>query len=299
MLAESQDPRRELPAIGVPRREDDVAGVLGARRAHLAEAAEVALDLPRDPLGDLDLSRLVGVAELPHGAARVRARVEARRPALEVVLGLRRVRDLALDARQAEHPQRVALVRMAQEVELAALVEQVVRVDLARAGRVARHRVVVEGDRLVAEDRRLDLRQALREVVAAGRCGEPERDAALLRRAQRVRAPPRDLLQREAQRLRVGELAVQQRQRRLQRGQLGVREGDRREVEVLRAQRVVLLLGDAVDGTLDGQHDPERVQLRTVRVEAPRERVFVHRAVALDIAPDLQRGHRPPLRHEV
>src|ERR1044072_317501 len=114
----------------------------------------------------------------------------ARGTALEVVLGLRRVRDLALDARQPEDPQRVALVRVAEEVELAALEEQVVRVAVARARRVAGHRVVVEGDRLVAEDRRLDLREALREVVPAGGCRDPERHAALLRRAQRVRAPP-------------------------------------------------------------------------------------------------------------
>ena len=88
--------------------------------------------------------------------------------ALEVVLGLRRVGDLAADADEAEDAHRVALVRAADEVELPALEEQVVRVDLARVELVALHRVVVEGDRLVAEDRRLDLRQALRELVAAG-----------------------------------------------------------------------------------------------------------------------------------
>ena len=299
VLAETQDPCGELPAIRVARLEDDVPRVLGTGRADLAEAPEVALDLPRDPLGDLDLGRLVGLAELPDGAVGVRARIEARRAALEVVLGLRRVRDLALDAREPEHAQRVALVRMAQEIELAALVEQVVRVDLARACRVARHRVVVERDRLVAEDRGLDLRQPLGEVVPAGRRRDAERDPTLLGRAQRVRAPPGDLLQGEAQRLGVRELAVKQRQRRLQRRELGVRERDRRKVEVLGPQRVVLLLGDAVDGPFDGQHDAERVELGAVRVEAPRERVLVHRAVALDVAPDLQRGHRPPLRHEV
>ena len=196
--------------------------------AHLAEAAEVALDLPGDALGDPDLGRLVGVAELPDGAVGVRARVEARGAALEVVLGLRRVGDLALDARQPEDAQRAALVRVAEEVELAALEEQVVGVDLARAGRVARHRVVVERDRLVAEDRRLDLRQALREVVAAGRRRDAERDASAARARAAGSAAPGDLLQREAQRLGVGELAVQQRQRRLQRGELGVGEGDRR-----------------------------------------------------------------------
>ena len=107
------------------------------------------------------------LAELPVGAVGVLARVEVGR-ALEVVLGLGRVGDLAADPREAEDAERVALVRVAEEVELAALEEQVVGVDLARADLVALHRVVVEGDRLVAEDRRLDLGQALREVVAAG-----------------------------------------------------------------------------------------------------------------------------------
>ena len=50
---------------------------------------------------------------------------------------------------------------------------------------------------------------------------------------QRAGPAPGDLLQREAQRLGVGELAVEQRQRGLQRGQLGVGELDRGQVEVL------------------------------------------------------------------
>ena len=149
-------------------REDDRAVVVGS---DLAEAAEVALDLPGDALGDAQLGGPLRLAELPRGAAGVLARVEIARRALEVVLGLRRVGDLAADARQAEDAQRAALVRVAQEVELAALEEQVVRVDLAGARLVALHRVVVEGDRLVAEDRGLDLGQALRR--ARGRRREP------------------------------------------------------------------------------------------------------------------------------
>ena len=78
-----------LIAYGVD--EDDRAVVLVA---HLAEAAEVALDLPGDALGHPHLGGVDRLAELPLGAAGVRARVEVGR-ALEVVLGLRRVRDLA------------------------------------------------------------------------------------------------------------------------------------------------------------------------------------------------------------
>ena len=111
--------------------------------------------------------------------------------------------------------------------------------------------------------------------------------------------PPGDLLQRQPQRLGVGEFAVEQGERRLQRREVLVGEGDRRQVEVLRAQRVVLLLGGAVGGTLDRELDAQRLELGAIGVEAPRERVLVHAAVALDVAPDLQRRDRAPLGHQV
>jgi hypothetical protein len=70
-------------------------------------------------------------------------------------------------------------------------------------------------------------------------------------------------------------------------------------VELLRAQRVVLLLGDGVRRLLDGEVDPERLQLGAVGVEPARERILVHAAVALDVTPDLQGRHGPALGHEV
>ena len=115
---------------------------------------------------------------------------------MEVVLGLGRIGDLAADPRQAEHADRLALVGIAEQVELAALEQQVVGVDAARADLVALHRVVVEDDRLVAEDRRLDLREAGGEVMAAGRSSYPEGDRALLGGSQRAGSAPRDLLER-------------------------------------------------------------------------------------------------------
>ena len=127
----------------------------------------------------------------------------------------------------------------------------------------------------------------------------PSATGCCVGRAQRARPAPRDLLQREAQRLGVGELAVEQRQRGLQRGELGVGERDRGQVEVLRAQRVVLLLGDAVGRLVDRQLDAERLELGAVGVEAARERVLVHAAVALDVAADLQRGDGTALGHQV
>ena len=240
------------------------------------------------------------LAELPRGAAGVVARVEllARRAA-EVVLGLRRVRDLAAHPRQAEDAQRVAVVGAAQEVELPALEEQVVRVDLAGPRLVALHRVVVEEDRLAAEDRGLDLREALRQLLAAGRGGDAQRDRLLLGLAERARAAPRQLLQRQAQRLGVGELPVEQRQRGAERGELAVGERDRGEVELLRAQRVVLLLGDGVGRPVHRELDAERFELGAVGVEPARERILVHAAVALDVAADLQRGDGAALGHQV
>jgi hypothetical protein len=70
-------------------------------------------------------------------------------------------------------------------------------------------------------------------------------------------------------------------------------------VEVLGPEAVVLLLGDAVGGLLDRELDAERLELGAVGVEPAGEGVLVHAAVALDVAPDLQRGHRATLRHEV
>jgi hypothetical protein len=83
----------------------------------------------------------------------------------------------------------------------------------------------------------------------------------LLGRAQRAGAPPRDLLQRQPQRLGVREFAVQQAERGLQRRELLVGERDRRQVEVLGAQRVVLLLCGAVCRAVDGQLDAQRFEL--------------------------------------
>src|SRR5437660_455492 len=97
--------------------------------------------------------------------------IEVGRP-LEIVLGLGGVAHLAPDPGQAEHPDGIALVGAADQVELIALVEELVGVDLARAHVVALHRVVVEHDRLAPEDRRLDLGQALGDVMAAGRAGD-------------------------------------------------------------------------------------------------------------------------------
>src|SRR5207244_13026662 len=112
-------------------------------QADLPVAAGMALALRRDWLRGEYLRSSLLLAELPVGTVGVGARVEVLRAA-EVVLGLGGVGDLAADAREAEHADRLALVREAEQVELPALEQQVIGIDAARAHLVALHRVVVE-----------------------------------------------------------------------------------------------------------------------------------------------------------
>ena len=148
----AQHPRDELAARRVVGLEDHAAP-RGAVRllggADLAVGAEVALHQPGDSLAQEDLRRPLDLAHLPLGAARVVAAVEVlgRR---EVVLRLGRVGDLAADPGEAKDAHRVALVRVADQIELASAVDEVVRVHLAGGLLVALHRVVVELDRLAA-----------------------------------------------------------------------------------------------------------------------------------------------------
>ncbi len=295
VLAEAEHPGDEQARDRV-RRPVDAAAVLAL--AHLAVGAEGALDLPGDVVGHPDRRGAERVAELPRDPVGVFARVEALRPR-EVVLGLGRVGDLAADAREPEDADRAALVRVADEVELAALEQQQVRVDLARLGAPGLHREVLELDPLAPVDRRVDLGQAARQLRPAGRRGDAEPDRALGRRVERARPAPGDLLEREPQRLGVGELAVEQAQRRLQGGELGVGELDRRQVEGAARERVVLLLGEPVGRLVDAQVDAQRVELRAVGVEAPSEGVLRHVGVAFDVATDLRGGDRTPFRHQV
>src|SRR5207253_10424990 len=92
---------------------------------HLPVATEVALDLPCDVAADPHLRGSHRVPELPVDPVGVHTRIEVG-GALEVVLGLGRVSDFPAHPRKPEHADRVALVRATDEVELAALVEQLV-----------------------------------------------------------------------------------------------------------------------------------------------------------------------------
>jgi hypothetical protein len=268
------------------------------RRPQPPVLAEVALDQPGDPVADEDQSRADDLAELPVGALAVVAAVEVLRRR-EVVLGLRGITDLALDPGEAEDPDRIALVGVADQIELPAAEDEVEGVDLALLGVVTLHRVVGELDRLPSRDRGLDLREALREVTAARRGRHRHLDRRPLPLAERVRVAPGDLLERQPQRLGVGEAAVgQQRERGAERGELVAVELDRVEVEVLRRQGVELRLEEALARFLDAELDPEALELGPVGVETAREGVIVHVAVSLHLALDLESRNRPSLGHQ-
>src|SRR2546421_10921704 len=112
---------------------------------------------------------------------------------------------------------------------------------------IALQRVEVADESPGPEDRGLDLGEPWGDRVAAGRACDAERDCVLLGEPERVGAPPGDLLERKPQRLRIGKLAIEQLERSVKRSQLGVGELDRWQVEVLRGERVVLLLDLTVD----------------------------------------------------
>ena len=290
VLAQAERPRDHEPRDRVGGAEHVVA--------QLAVGAELALDVPRDVIRHPHLGGADGVAELPRGTAGELARIEVGGP-LEVVLGLGRVGDLAADPREPEHAHGAALVRVADQVELAALEQQVVGVDGPRRRLAGLHRVVLELDPLAAVDRGVDLGQPGRQLGPARRRRDAEPDRLPQLGAERAGPAPGDLLQRQPQRLGVGELAVEQRERGLQGGALVVGELDRRQMERLGGERVVLLLGEAVGRLVDGEVDAERVELGAVGVEAAGEGVLGHVRVPLDVAPDLGRGDRTALGHQV
>ena len=155
---------------------------------------------------------------------------------------------------------------------------------------------VPEGDRPLLRDRRLELREATGELGrvvgrvdahALGRVG---------RRVAESRASEGEVLQREPERLGVGELALEVVERGLQRRELVVVELELIEEVVLLPKRVELLAGELV--AVRGERHPERRQLGPVRVEPARERLVGHVGVALDVRLHVAGGQRPALGHE-
>ena len=161
---------------------------------------------------------------------------------------------------------------------------------------VALRRPVGELDRALLRDRRLELREAAGEL---GRVvGRADADAlgGVGAGLGEAGAAEREVLEREPQRLGVGELAVEVEERRLERGELVVLQVEAVEEVVLGAEGVELLAGELV--ALGVERHAEAGQLGAVGVEAPRERLVGHLRVALDVALDVARGQRPALGHQ-
>jgi hypothetical protein len=103
-------------------------------------------------------------------------------------------------------------------------------------------------------------------------------------------------LEREPERLGVGELAFEQVEARLEGGELVVGQVQLGQEVALRAQGVELFARELV--ALRVERHPEGDQLRAVGVEAPSEGLVRHLRVPLDVLLDVAGRDRPPLGHE-
>ena len=292
--AQAEDPRHQLVLVAVRGGVD--AGAVGVDRGG-AVGAEHLVDPPGDGGGEGDRGRALLALELPRRAIAVAREVEVLRRG-EVVLGARPEGDAPLDARQPEDAGVLALVGVADHVPVPRRVEQGVGVNLALGVLVAADRVVGEADRLAAADRRLDLGEVGRDLGAVVAAEQVHRDGAGGVVVERARAAEGEVLQRQPQRLRVGELPLQQVQAGLEGGELGRVEVELRQVVVLRRQRVQVALERVVARALNRQAQAHRLDLGPVGVEAAQEGLLGHAAVALHRLVDLVGGDRSLLRHQ-
>ena len=272
--------------------EYSVTKTSSSRRPGLAVGA---LDPPGGVAGDLDARLALDVADLPRRPAAVLVDVEVGRRA-EVALAPRGEANVAADARDAELLPPLVVEVLADDVPDAVVGEQRERVDRPLGQRVARDRVVRELDRPLLRDRALELREPAGHLDGVVRVAHLDAHGGLRRLLAEAGPAEREVLQREPQRLRVRELAVEEEERRLERGELVVAELELGQEVLLRAQRVELLAGELVP--LRVERHAERDELRAVRVEPAGERLVRHLRVALDVRLDVAGRERPPLRHE-
>ena len=185
---------------------------------------------------------------------------------------------------------------LGDDVPGAVVRQQRVRVQRPLGERVARDRVVGNLDRPLLRDRALELCEAARHLRRVVGIEHLHADGGLGRLLAETRPAEGEVLQREPQRLGVGELAVEEEERGLQRRELVVAELQLGQEVLLRAQRVELLAGELV--AVRVQRNAQRDQLRAIRVEAAREGLVRHLRVALDVRLHVARGQRAALRHE-
>ena len=260
-----------------------------------ADGAVCALHPPGGVAAHLDARLADDVADQPvRAAAQIRDVEVGRRPEVPLAPGCKP--DVAFDARDAERAQRIAVEVAADDVPLAAVVVERVRIECPLRVVVARDRPVVELHRALLRDRPLELRQPaghLHRVI-----GVEHLDAArgLGQRLGEARPAECEVLECQPQRLGIRELPFEQIEGRLERRELLVLELELRQEVLLGAERVQLLARELV--TLRLQRHPERQQLRTVGIEASRECFVRHLGVALDVRLDVARGQGTSFCHE-
>ena len=214
----------------------------------------------------------------------------------EVALASRREADVAPDAGDLERADRVTGEVVPDDVPVAVVEAQRVRVHHALRRARSLRAPVAEANSSLLRDRSLELREPTRELRRVVRCTDADALGGLGRRAGEAGAAQREVLEREAERLGVGELALEVVERGLERGELVVVELEPVEEVVLGPERVQLLARELV--ALGLERDAERRQLRAIGVEAAGERFVRHLAVALDVRLHVSGGQRPPLGHE-
>ena len=280
-----------------PGGQERQARVVGHEDAVL-DATAVAvrpLDPPRGVAADLDSRLADRLADLPGRTSAVAVDVEIGRQA-EVPLAAGREADLASDARDAEGALLAHVEVLADDVPGTCVLEERVRVDRALAFVVARDRPVGELDRALLRDRSLELAEPALHLDRVLGVEHLDAHGGLRRRLREARAAEREVLEREPERLGIGELPLEQVEAGLQRGELLVGQLERRQEVALRAHVVELLAGVLVPLGVEG--DAECEQLRPVGVEPAREGLVRHLLVALDAALDVAGGDRSPLRHQ-
>ena len=216
----------------------------------------------------------------------------------EVALAPGREADVTADARHLERPDVLAHEVLPDDIPTLAVAEQSVRVDRALLLAVARDRPVVELGGALLGDRALELAEPAGHVGRVVGVVDLDLDAQRGGRRSRgeARAAEREVLQREAQRLRVRELSLEHVEGGLERRELVVGKLERREEVLLRRQRVELLAGELI--ALRLERHSERQELGPVGVEAPRERLVRHLLVALDVLLHVARRQRPTFGHQ-
>ena len=283
----SQHPSGEKVHVGEVRLEDPVFDVPCIRQR--------ALDPPRGVVGDRNARPPDDLPDLPRPWDSMLLDVEVRRDP-EVTLPARREPDVATDARDLERAGRPAIQVVTHDVPVALVEAQRIRVHRSLAGPGAAGAPVPEADRALLRDRGLELGETTGELRRVVRDADSHALGGVRRWLGEARAPEGKVLQCEAERLRVRELALEVVERGLERGELVVVEVESLEEVVLGPQRVELLAGELVSLRL--QRHPERGQLRSVRVEAARERLVRHLAVALDVRLDVTGRQEASLGHE-